>query len=142
MLTHPVLIDLRAMTRALIPRLKEAGTNLDLIDEAEPLSGDAFDVLFVRLLRRRIRGRNAAGPIGVQEAVFELRVFYDPTARNEGASSQALSDAEALLLGLSDAMLLPPGSVIQDVRALSAQIERRSSELWVLHVDVEASWLA
>lgn len=134
---HPVITDLRAMTRAILPRLRDAGQGLSLPDEPLGIAGEAFDVLFVRLLEAPAKSRAGGALKALRAASFELRIVYDAAVKAEATSSQALEDAEALLVGMPDEARIPPGSPIEHVRFLSAQVERKSAESWMLHAEVD-----
>ncbi len=138
MSVHPVIADLREMVRGAIPRLRDGGQAMDLALEPEAASDDLFDILFVRLLAPPGKTRSVSGLQVLREAAFEVRIFYSPSGRPEETSSKALADGESLLALLPDDARLPSGTSLQHVRALSAQIERRSAEKWILHVDVDA----
>ena len=137
-MTHPIISDLRAMVRAIVPRLRDAGQDVPLGDEPLGVAGDAFDVLFVRLLEAPGKTRGGGALKALRAASFELRIVYDAAGRAEATSSQAMEDAEALLAGMSDEARIPPGSQLQHVRFLAAEVDRRSRDAWMLHAEVDA----
>lgn len=140
-MSHPIITDLRAMTRAIIPRLRDAGQHAALGDEPLGVAGDAFDVLFVRLLEAPAKSRSGGAYKALRAATFELRIVYDAAGKAEATSSQAMEDAEALLVGMPDEARIPPASAIQHVRFLSAQIDRKRREEWMLHAELDVLYV-